>query len=200
MNEKQYQDLVDGVKAYQVALDTDLPNSALKRCIFPGSFNPLHAGHIEMVRQSFKLLSTRVWHEISIHNVEKSPLSWADLQNRMEQSFAHEGCAGLLVSKCPTFESKAHIFPGATFIVGADTINRISELRFYENQRHQESVFELFKDHQCDFLVFGRKIENRFRSSDLQLHPKLKTRCRFVDRSNFEIEISSSQLRDQTNR
>ncbi|MFK7770149.1 MAG: hypothetical protein AB8B55_23265 [Mariniblastus sp.] len=201
MDETQYHSLTNGNDRWVVArrYDSEMVtlNHTETKCIFPGSFNPIHDAHVEMANQASQILSLPVWQEISIENVEKTSLRWPDVQDRISQRFDHAGSAGLILSKAATFEEKAELFGQTIFVVGADTINRVNEIRFYENQSHRDSVFEMFAKQSCRFLVFGRSVAGRFRSYDLDLTPKLKQLCQFVRRDEFEFEISSSQLREE---
>ena len=198
MNANQFLELASRKRDWIVAIcvaGTEPLAPPGPKCIFPGSFNPIHAAHLEMARHASERLSIPVWHEISIENVEKETLDWAAVQLRMAQGFSHEGSAGLILTKAPTFESKSKLFPNSTFAVGADTIKRVNELRFYENQSHLEAVLASIKYQRCNFMVFGRSINNEFFSSDLDLHPALRELCQFIERSDFDVDISSRQLR-----
>ncbi len=55
------------------------------RAIFPGAFNPLHAGHRRMAEIARKRLGVPVEFEISIENVDKLPLDYLEIARRLEQ-------------------------------------------------------------------------------------------------------------------
>ena len=52
------------------------------RAIFPGAFNPLHAGHLRMAQIAAQRLGVPVELEISIENVDKPPLDYMEIGER----------------------------------------------------------------------------------------------------------------------
>ncbi len=55
------------------------------RAVFPGAFNPLHQGHLRMAEIAAKLLGAPVEYELSIENVDKPPLDYTEMQERLAQ-------------------------------------------------------------------------------------------------------------------
>ena len=170
------------------------PPSEPHRLVFPGAFHPLHDGHREMAR-----IAAAHWHvpvewELSITNVDKPPLDYHEMRLRAAQFPAD---ASLWLTRAPTFVEKARIFPGATFIVGADTIARIAEPRYYGGDPVAcQQAFAAIAAAGCRFLVFGRKIAERFETlGDLSLPPTIKAICDEVSPSAFRADISSTELR-----
>ena len=53
--------------------------------IFPGSFNPLHAGHIAMRNHAEKILEKDVSFEICIQNADKPQLSYESVAAAVKQ-------------------------------------------------------------------------------------------------------------------
>ena len=101
------------------------------RAVLSGAFNPLHEGHRRMAEIAAGILGARVAFEISIANVDKLPLDFIDVDERSRQFAAEQN---LFLSRAPTFVEKARLFPGATFVVGADTMERIGQPRYYGGQ------------------------------------------------------------------
>jgi len=168
--------------------------AAHHRVIFPGAFHPLHDGHRQMARIAAVRSGVPVEWELSITNVDKPPLDFHEIRLRSEQ-FASE--MPLWLTRAATFVEKARIFPGATFMVGADTITRIAEPRYYhdDGQACQEAIATI-AGAGCRFLVFGRKTPDGFESlSDLTLPPALRQICDEVSASEFRADISSTELR-----
>lgn len=167
----------------------------LSRALFSGAFNPIHVGHEEMVRVASEILGTEVDHEVSILNVDKPPLDYIEIGERIDQ-FGSGQCVWL--SRAPTFVEKARLFPGATFVVGIDTLRRVAAARYYGSTAACAKAIEEIASRGCRFLVFGRSIGGSFiRLSDLDLPASLRAICREVSESQFRQDISSTEIRRQ---
>ena len=184
--------------------------------LFPGSFNPLHIGHQQMASVAAKRLKRPIWFEISVSNVDKASLNYGDVIERLKQfendryrTVAQEPetdfepfCLGVVLTGAATFEEKLQLFPDCVFVVGADTITRINDLRFYDDEKHRTDVLLSFAEslakrrQQQRFLVFGRWRENVFELDQVELAPELRDQCDFVSQLEFEQRISSTELRD----
>lgn len=164
-----------------------------RRTIFPGAFHPLHDGHRELARVAEAELSRPVEFEISVANPDKPPLDFTELEERCGQ-FEHQT---LWLTRAPTFLEKARLFPGATFLVGADTITRISEPRYYHDDPDQrDAALDGLAEYGCSFLVFGRKCDGSFATlDDLSLPPQLMALSRGIPESRFRADISSTEIR-----
>ena len=175
------------------------PTSSLPKALFPGSFNPPHQGHLRIAEVASQITGQPVAYELSITNVDKLPLDYYELKRRYDllQAIDHE--AVLLITNAPTFRSKSELLPGTTFVVGADTMLRIANLRYYpENQTDYDTAIEQISNQGCRFLVFGRCIEGRFQVlSDLPLPDNLRILCDEVPAEQFREDISSHSLRQQ---
>jgi nicotinamide mononucleotide (NMN) deamidase PncC len=79
-----------------------------RRAVFPGAFNPLHDGHREMARIARERLGQPVEFEISIHNVDKPPLDYLEMRDRVEQFKDGET---LWLTRAPTFEEQSRASP-----------------------------------------------------------------------------------------
>ncbi|RIK84722.1 MAG: hypothetical protein DCC68_00030 [Planctomycetota bacterium] len=172
---------------------TDSPRSAV-RVVFPGAFNPRHVGHRQMAAVAARRTGQTVAHEISLLNVDKPPLDFTDLAERAAQFDSSEP---LWITRAATFREKADIFGGATFVVGADTIERIAEPRYYGgSESARDAAVAHLAERGCRFLVFGRAVGERFESlSDLALPPALATLCEEVPASEFRADVSSTEIR-----
>ncbi len=166
---------------------------ASPRAIFPGAFDPLHAGHRKMAAAAQQMLGCDVAFEISIDNVDKPLLDFIEIDCRRRQ---FSGRDAVWLTRAGTFVKKAQLFPGATFVVGADTIERIGHQRYYGDQAALDAAIESIAADGCRFLVFGRVTDGRFRTlDDLRLPETLARLCREVPENTFREDVSSTQLR-----
>ncbi len=165
------------------------------RLLLPGSFNPLHAGHIALAETATALTGLAAAFELTIINADKPPLLAEEVRRRLTQ-FTWK--APLWLSRAPTFATKAELFPGAIFVVGADTAQRIIQPRFYGGSEDDlERAMNGLCERGCRFLVAGRvNAEGRFVDLD-SLNIPLKHRGLFtpIPMSHFRIDLSSTQLR-----
>ena len=170
------------------------PTGRPPKLLFPGAFNPLHAGHRRMAQIAGEVLHEPVALEISIVNVDKPPLDYAEIGRRLDQ-FAPEQTVYL--TRAATFEEKSRLFPGATFIVGADTMRRIAAPQYYGgNQAACQFALERIANRGCRFLLFGREMGAGFvRLADLDLPEVLQKLCREVPPDVFREDVSSTVLR-----
>jgi cytidyltransferase-like protein len=171
------------------------------RAVFPGAFNPLHAGHRRMAELARQLLGQPVEYEMSILNVDKPPLDYWEMERRTEQFAVGEV---VWLTRTPTFLEKSEVFPGATFLVGVDTLRRIADERYYRHDPGaRDAALHTIAARGCHFLVFGRQAEGRFLTlADLELPEVLRRISRGVPAEEFREDISSTELRqaDKTDR
>jgi nicotinic acid mononucleotide adenylyltransferase len=167
--------------------------------VFPGAFNPVHAGHARMAELAERRNGTRVTWEISVTNVDKPPLDYISIDERVDALRRAEPHRLIALTRAPTFWEKAELFPGATFIVGADTIARIADPSYYgvDLSLRDEAVSSIARQ-RCRFLVFGREGEGRFKSlAGLELPAALRDLCDEVPEAEFREDVSSTELREE---
>ncbi|MEO8497500.1 MAG: hypothetical protein ABI614_20710 [Planctomycetota bacterium] len=162
--------------------------------VLPGAFNPLHEGHRWMAQVAANSLSVPVAFELSIENVDKPPLDIDTLEGRLSQ-FGEQQT--ICVTRAATFEQKVLLFRDASFAVGADTIMRIADVRYYGNDlpRRDQAIATIVATG-ARFLVFGRTMSGGFRTlGQLHLPEPLRAICREVSEDAFRHDISSSEIR-----
>jgi nicotinamide mononucleotide (NMN) deamidase PncC len=161
--------------------------------VFPGSFNPLHAAHQRMAKVAEERCGCPVTFEVSIANVEKPPLDFIEIADRLVQ-FRDQP---VLLTRAATFVEKAQIAPGSTFVVGIDTLVRIGDPAYYEGDpEKRDAAIVAIKQSGCKFLVFGRVTAGGFQAlSNSNVPPALCELCDEVPESEFREDISSTELR-----
>ncbi len=162
--------------------------------VLPGAFNPLHDGHRKMARVAVESLGVPVAFELSIENVDKPPLDLDSIELRLAQlDKEHTVC----LTRAATFVQKVQLFGNATFVVGADTILRIADARYYgDDVSRRDRAVATIVEAGARFLVFGRTIRERFQTLErLDLPGPLRAICREVREEEFRYDISSSEIR-----
>ncbi|MEM6329384.1 MAG: hypothetical protein AAF790_03945 [Planctomycetota bacterium] len=172
--------------------------SGYQRVLMPGAFAPSHAGHWQMLEHAAGRLGAPVTLELCTANVDKPPLDFLSLADRL-RGIAGTFGAGVQVwvTSYPTFLEKAERLGVQTFVVGADTITRIADPRYYGNDpATRNAAIARMRGLGVGFLVFGRLRGERFESlDDLRLPPALRAMCDGVAESDFRQDISSTELR-----
>lgn len=154
--------------------------------LFPGSFNPLHEGHIAMAEKAFELTGKSVYFEICILNTDKPPLDYMRVQERIEQIQQKlekkEWFGGVVISNTPYFIQKASYTPFRDYIVGVDTANRLENV-------DRQMLLEL----DARFLVFPRTGCDYKKSIYKEIEERYTIVSDFVPR-----DVSSTQIRETT--
>lgn len=163
--------------------------------VFPGSYNPLHDGHRRLADVARQRLGKDVCFEMTLKNADKDQISWAEAKQRADQ-FRNLGT--VLFTQMPLFSQKANIFPNSVFVIGADTVARLIQPRFYDDD--PEKMHQSFKKIQqsgCRFLVAGRESGDQFITlSDIEIPPAYQCLFEEIPESEFRMDISSTAIRE----
>ena len=163
--------------------------------LFPGSFNPMHEGHVLLARVAEELRQQPLAFEISVTNVDKPPLAGEMVRHRLAQ-FAWKSRVEL--TRAPTFLEKSQLFPSATFVIGADTAERLVAPKYYGDDELQMQVaLEEIANSGSSFLVAVRiDAAGRVRAlNDIPVPRRYADLFTEIPEHRFRRDISSSEIR-----
>jgi hypothetical protein len=161
--------------------------------ILPGAFNPVHAGHWGLAAAAADVLELPVAFELSIANVDKPPLAPCDVHRRAAQL---TGRTALWLTEAPRFVEKAELFPGAVFVVGADTACRIVDPRYYVDSEQMQRALRRIGELSCRFVVACR-VDAAGRCVTLADIPVPPPWCGLFSEISFRLDLSSTQIRER---
>ena len=191
--------------------------------ILPGSFNPVHDGHREMLAAAAALRPDHALaFELAVTNADKGALAVEEVRRRAEQFFpvrrrgsgsrtraggtdaleqtSDRPTTSLLLTRAPLFSQKAALFPGATFVVGHDTAIRLVMPKYYGGEAEMFRAFEDIRNFECSFVVAGRAAtgdeagERAFLTlADVNVPERI--RDMFEALPGFRNDVSSTEIR-----
>lgn len=163
--------------------------------VLPGSFNPVHEGHVSLATIAEEVRQQSATFEISVTNVDKAPLTSETVRLRVAQ-FA--GKRPLELTRAPTFLEKSRLFPGATFVIGADTAERLVARKYYgdDDGRMQVALKEI-SNAGCSFLVAVRiDTAGRVRTlTDIAVPGRFAGLFTEIPEHRFRSDTSSTEIR-----
>lgn len=185
MNEKQYQQLIAGETEHLLIGSPVLPSEPL---LYPGSFNPLHIGHTRLLRVAEQLSGRTGLLELSVKNVDKPELDYAEVERRLDLIFEPA-----VLTCAPTFIEKARHFPGAWFALGYDTAIRLIDPKYHPDV---SAVLREFQSLETKFIVAGRLHNTVFQSlKNIKIPKEFEELFIPVPEELFREDISSTELR-----
>jgi hypothetical protein len=163
--------------------------------LFPGSFNPMHEGHLLLARVAEELRQQPLAFEISVTNVDKPPLAGETVRHRLAQ-FAWKSPVEL--TRAPTFVEKSRLFPGTTFVVGADTAERLFGPKYYgDDEARMHMALEEIANSGGSFLVAVRlDAAGRVRAlNDIPVPRRYADLFTEIPEHRFRVDTSSFEIR-----
>ena len=166
--------------------------------LLPGSFNPLHVGHREMMATATQAAGRPGGFELSVTNVDKPPLEEAEIERRLSQ-FGSEDT--VVLTRAETFHKKATLFPGRAFALGWDTAVRLVAPRYYGGDAAMMLALAEMMAGGAKFLVAGRLDGGAFRTlADVDVPAGFAPMFSEIPETDFRRDISSTELRDLVER
>ena len=162
--------------------------------VLPGSFRPLHEGHIKLAEVASRLTEAPLAFELSIANVDKPPLTTLEVEERLGQ---FRGRYPVILTRAPRFLEKARLLPGSTIVLGWDTAIRLVHPRYYsDDEAAMKAALKEIGELGCHILVAGRLNDGSFRKlDDVAIPPEHAHLFRAISEAEFRADISSTELR-----
>src|SRR5262249_51017400 len=102
------------------------------------------------------------------------------------------------LTRAPTFLEKSRLFPGATFVIGTDTAERLMATRYYGgDEERMAAALQEITDRGCGFLVAVRiDAAGRVRSlADVAVPPRVAPLFTATPGGRFRLGSSPSATR-----
>ena len=161
--------------------------------IFPGAFDPLHAGHRRMAEIAERISSQQVAYELSIVNVDKPLLDYCEMRTRAAQFTDRT----LWLTSAASFLEKIALFPDSTFVMGSDTYTRLLELKYYGGsvEAATQAVRQIAEKARR-IILFDRARDTACKNlARIDVPQQLQDITTAIPVEDFQSDISSTQLR-----
>lgn len=184
---------VGGGRLHQSAAGELLSDSPRPAALLPGSFNPLHVGHITLAAVAGQRLGCDVHFELSVTNVDKPQLDGEVVAERLRQFV---GVGPVWVTRAAVVEQKSRLFPGVAFVLGYDTAVRLIDPRYYGDERGRDAALANLLERGCKVIVGGRLDGvGEFRVWEDRLAGEFRELFEVIPENEFRVDVSSSAIR-----
>lgn len=193
----------DSIIYHKTVLGLDVPDKAL---IYPGSFNPIHHGHINTAKFMYEKTGKPVYFEISMNNSDKGSIDFVDINQRVElfkQALAEDpefmkSFGGLIISRFPEFYQKLWRYNNCQYILGRDTAVRLFQAKYGRSSfvgPESEKMIDLCKmqEYPIFYVMPRRGYDFDVRNTEIAKFFELISEADYQDDG-----ISSSQIRAAT--
>lgn len=133
--------------------------------------------------------------EISVINVDKPPLARETVRHRLAQ-FTWKSPVEL--TRAPTFVAKSRLFPRTTFVIGADTAERVVAPKYYgDDEVRMHAALEEIASSGSSFLVAVRSgAGGHVRAlGDISVPRRYADLFSEIPEHRFRLDASSSEFR-----
>jgi len=147
-------------------------------------------------RGSPKSSGSSPWHSKSLSQTSTSRRWRAETVRHRLVQFAWKSPVEL--TRAPTFLEKSRLFPGTTFVIGADTAERLFGPKYYgDDEVRMHMALEEIANSGSSFLVAVRiDAAGRVRAlNDLPVPPRYADLFTEIPEHRFRFDISSSEIR-----
>lgn len=169
-------------------------NSEWNDAVFPGAFNPVHAGHHAIAEEVEFNTGASVIYTVSVDNPHKPSLMVGDILKRSKML---QGCARIFTVGEPLYLDKVKNNPSKLFIIGSDALERLLDPKWGPST---QDVLDGFVASSVKFYVATRTLDGVTITLDSieQKYPVFSNYREHFIQLKTTMGISSSEIRNET--